>query len=266
VTKLINHFIFSVEKRLYNYLCNGKYIIMGWKERTELLLGSDTIQKLARKNVLVVGVGGVGAYAAEMIVRAGVGRITIVDADTVNESNINRQLVALHSTIGCAKTDVLKRRLLDINPSLDITIYTEFLKDDRTYEILDAGRYDYVIDAIDTLSPKVFLIQAALQRHLPIISSMGAGAKKDITQIKLMDISKSYNCALAKAVRKRLSKLGIKKGFPCVFSAELADEKAVMLIDNEQNKVSTVGTISYMPATFGNYIACRVINDLCLSE
>lgn len=236
---------------------------MSWKERTELLIGKKFADELAQKHILIVGVGGVGAYAAEMIVRAGIGEITIIDADTVSESNLNRQLVALHSTIGEAKTDVLKARLLDINPDLKIHAFTEFLKDERTTEILDSTKFDYVIDAIDTLSPKVFLIQASLERHLPIISSMGAGAKKDITQIKIADISKSYNCALAKAVRKRLSKLGIKKGFPCVFSSELADENAVLLIDNEQNKVSTVGTISYMPATFGNFIACRVIHDLC---
>lgn len=236
---------------------------MSWKERTMLLLGEKTLENLSHKHVLVVGVGGVGAFAAEMIVRAGVGNITLVDADTVNESNINRQLVALHSTIGKAKTEILKQRLTDINPDLNITIHTEFLKNERTYEILDEAHYDYIVDAIDTLSPKVFLIQSALERHISIISSMGAGAKKDITQIKLADISKSYNCALAKAVRKRLSKLGIKKGFPCVFSSELADENAILLINNEQNKVSTTGTISYMPATFGNYIACKVINDLC---
>ena len=236
---------------------------MSWKERTELLLGEKVMQELSQKHVLVVGVGGVGAYAAEMIVRAGVGEITIVDADTVNESNINRQLVALHSTIGKAKTEILEARLKDINPNLKIHAFTEFMKDERTAEILDSSHFDYVVDAIDTLSPKVFLIQLTLERHIPLISSMGAGAKKDITQIHIADISKSYNCALAKAVRKRLSKLGIRKGFPCVFSSELADENAVLLIDNEQNKVSTVGTISYMPATFGNHIAYRVLKDLC---
>lgn len=237
-----------------------------WKERTELLLGKPAVDFLSQKHILVVGVGGVGAYAAEMVVRAGIGEITIVDADNVNESNLNRQLIALQSTIGLAKTDVLKNRLLDINPNLKIHVLNEFLKDDRTFEILDSVRYDYIIDAIDTLSPKVFLIYAALERKIPIISSMGAGAKKDITLIKLTDIAKSYNCALAKMVRKRLSKLGIKRGFKCVFSAELADEKAVKLIDDEQNKVSTVGTISYMPATFGNYIAWHVIGELTKNE
>lgn len=233
-----------------------------WKERTELLLGESAVKILSHKHVLIVGVGGVGAYAAEMLVRAGIGEITIVDADNVNESNLNRQLIALQDTIGRAKTDVMRERLLNINPLLKIHVLNEFLKDERTFEVLDATHYDFVVDAIDTLSPKVFLIHAAMQRNIPIISSMGAGAKKDITQIRLTDISKSFNCALAKMVRKRLSKLGIKRGFKCVFSSELADEKAVKLIDDEQNKVSTVGTISYMPATFGNYIAWHVIGEL----
>ncbi len=237
---------------------------MSWKERTELLLGKDAVERLAQKHILVVGVGGVGAYACEMIVRVGVGEVSIVDADTVGESNINRQLVALHSTIGQNKTEVLAKRLLDINPALRLHVYTEFLKDERTAELLDCAHYDFVVDAIDTLSPKVFLIQAALERGLPIISSMGAGAKRDISQIRMADISKTYNCALARAVRKRLAKAGIRKGVACVFSTEIADENAIKLIDDEQNKVSTTGTISYMPATFGNFIACHVINQLTL--
>jgi len=233
-----------------------------WKSRTTLLLGEDKMQKMASQHVLIVGVGGVGAYTAEMLCRAGIGKMTIIDGDTVNESNINRQLVALHSTIGLPKTEVLAKRLLDINPELELTVITEFIKDERIPEILDAAPYDFVIDAIDTLSPKVFLIQNALQRGLKIISSMGAGAKTDPTQIKIADVSKSYNCTLAKAVRKRLHKLGIRKGFPVVFSSEFADENAVILCENEQNKVSTVGTISYMPATFGNFIAAYVIREI----
>ena len=224
-----------------------------WNSRTSLLFGEGALDALAESSVLVVGVGGVGAYAAEMICRAGVGKLTIVDADCVSETNINRQLVALHSTVGERKVDVLERRLLDINPKLELTKYCEFLKDERVEQLLDSDRFDYVIES-------------ALERKLPLISSMGAGAKSDITQIKIADISKSFNCNLAKAVRKRLSKLGIKKGFMCVFSTEIADEKAVLLIDNEQNKVSTTGTVSYMPATFGNYISYYVIRSLLLQN
>lgn len=241
------------------------YIVLNmekeWQIRTRLLLGEQTMASLGKKHVLVVGVGGVGAYAAEMLVRGGVGELTIVDGDKVNESNINRQLVALHSTLGMDKTEVLAKRLLDINPELKLHVHTIFLKDELTPQLLDEAHYDFVVDAIDTLSPKVFLIQCALERHLPLISSMGAGAKSDITKIQIADISKSYNCTLAKAVRKRLGKMGIRKGFKVVFSSELPDEKAVMMVE-EQNKVSTVGTISYMPATFGNFIACHVLSSL----
>jgi len=233
-----------------------------WKSRTQLLLGKEKLDIMTTQHVLIVGVGGVGAYAAEMLCRAGTGKMTIVDGDTVNASNINRQSVALHSTVGMFKTEVLSRRLLDINPELELTVITEFIKDERIPEILDAARYDFVVDAIDTLSPKVFLIQNALQRGLKIISSMGAGAKSDPAQIKIADISKSYNCTLAKAVRKRLNKMGIRSGFPVVFSSEFADENAVILCENEQNKVSTVGTVSYMPAMFGNYIAAHVIREI----
>lgn len=232
-----------------------------WQVRTKLLLGETVMASLEKRHVLVVGVGGVGAYAAEMLVRGGVGEITIVDADKVSESNINRQLVALHSTLGMDKTEVLRKRLLDINPELNLHVHAVFLKDELIPQLLDEAHYDFVVDAIDTLSPKVYLIQCAMERRLPLVSSMGAGAKSDITKIQIADISKSYNCTLAKAVRKRLGKLGIKKGFKVVFSSELPDEKAVLMVQ-EENKVSTVGTISYMPATFGNFIAFHVLSSL----
>jgi len=233
-----------------------------WQSRTALLLGDEKMKRLSTAHILIVGIGGVGAYVAEMLCRAGIGKMTLVDGDKINESNINRQLVALHSTIGMEKTEVLSKRLSDINPALKLTVINEFIKDKRIPEILDTASFNFVVDAIDTLSPKVFLIQQTLQRGLNLISSMGAAAKTDITQIKIADIAKSYNCTLAKAVRKRLHKLGIRKGFPVVFSAEFADSDAVLLCDNEQNKVSTVGTISYMPATFGNFIACHIIKHL----
>lgn len=237
---------------------------MDWLERTKLLMGEVAVERYISAHILIVGVGGVGAYAAEMLVRSGVGELTIVDADVVSESNLNRQLIALHSTLGKSKVEVLKKRLLDINPNLKIHSFNEFLKDERIPELLDSVRFDYVVDAIDTLSPKVFLIQHAIERKIPLISSMGAGAKFDITKISIADISKSYNCALAKAVRKRLSKVGVKKGFTVVFSSEIADANAVELCQ-EQNKVSNVGTIAYMPATFGNFIACHVLSQLAKS-
>lgn len=233
-----------------------------WKQRTRLLLGEEKMERLQQAHVLVVGLGGVGAYAAEMICRAGVGRMTIVDADTVQPTNINRQLPALHSTMGREKAEVLAARFKDINPDIQLTVLPVFLKDDNIPELLDAARYDFIVDAIDTLAPKCYLIAEALKRHIKIVSSMGAGAKSDITQIRFADIWDTYNCGLSKAVRKRLQKLGIKRKLPVVFSTEQADPKAVLLTEDEQNKKSTCGTVSYMPAVFGCYLAEYVIKRL----
>ena len=233
-----------------------------WKQRTRLLLGEEKMERLQQAHVLVVGLGGVGAYAAEMICRAGVGRMTIVDADTVQPTNINRQLPALHSTMGREKAEVLAARFKDINPDIQLTVLPVFLKDDNIPELLDAARYDFVVDAIDTLAPKCYLITEALKRHIKIVSSMGAGAKSDITQIRFADIWDTYHCGLSKAVRKRLQKLGIKRKLPVVFSTEQSDPKAVLLTEDEQNKKSTCGTVSYMPAVFGCYLAEYVIKRL----
>ena len=233
-----------------------------WKQRTRLLLGEEKMERLQQAHVLVVGLGGVGAYAAEMICRAGVGRMTIVDADTVQPTNINRQLPALHSTMGREKAEVLAARFKDINPDIHLTVLPVFLKDDNIPELLDAARYDFIVDAIDTLAPKCYLIAEALKRHIKIVSSMGAGAKSDITQIRFADIWDTYHCGLSKAVRKRLQKLGIKRKLPVVFSTEQADPKAVLLTEDEQNKKSTCGTVSYMPAVFGCYLAEYVIKRL----
>ena len=237
-------------------------MVEDWKQRTRLLLGEEKMERLQQAHVLVVGLGGVGAYAAEMICRAGVGRMTIVDADTVQPTNINRQLPALHSTMGREKAEVLAVRFKDINPDIQLTVLPVFLKDDNIPELLDATRYDFVVDAIDTLAPKCYLIAEALKRHIKIVSSMGAGAKSDITQIRFADIWDTYHCGLSKAVRKRLQKLGIKRKLPVVFSTAQADPKAVLLTEDEQNKKSTCGTVSYMPAVFGCYLAEYVIKRL----
>ncbi len=233
-----------------------------WKQRTALLLGEEKMVRMAAAHVLVVGLGGVGAYAAEMICRAGVGRMTIVDADTVQPTNINRQLPALHSTIGQEKAEVLAERFRQINPELQLTVLPVFLKDDNIPELLDAAKYDFIVDAIDTLSPKCFLIYHALQRRIRIVSSMGAGAKSDITQVRFADIADTYHCGLSKAVRKRLQKMGVKRKLPVVFSTEQADSKAVLLTEDEMNKKSTCGTVSYMPAVFGCFLAEYVIKRL----
>ena len=237
-------------------------LMINWKQRTELLLGEDKMARLQSAHVLVVGLGGVGAYAAEMICRAGVGRMTIVDADTVQITNLNRQLPAMHSTSGMFKADVLEARFKDINPDLELKVLPVFLKDENIPDLLDADEYDFIVDAIDTLSPKCYLIYHALQRRIKIVSSMGAGAKSDITQVRFADLWDTYHCGLSKAVRKRLQKMGVKRKVPVVFSTEQADPKAVLLTDDEMNKKSTCGTVSYMPAVFGCYLAEYVIKRL----
>lgn len=232
-----------------------------WLERTELLLGRENLDRLKNAHVLVVGLGGVGAYAAEMIARAGVRRMTIADADLVSESNINRQLVALHSTIGRQKADVLAQRLRDISPDIKLNVVNRYIRDEETYALLDSARFDYVVDAIDTLSPKLALIAASLERGFPLVSSMGAGAKTDPTKMEIADISRTHHCPLAHMLRKRLHKIGIRTDFRAVFSAEPV-RKGAMILCEEQNKKSNMGTISYLPALFGIGCASVVIRDL----
>lgn len=235
---------------------------MSWQERTELLLG-ERKKKLESAHVLVIGTGGVGAWAIEMLVRAGLGEITIVDGDTVNESNINRQLPAVHSTVGEDKVSVIKQRMLDINPELKIHAEKAFLKDEEMIELLKKERYSYVIDAIDTLLPKTYLIYHSVQLELPVISSMGAGAKWDPEAIMVSKLSKTHTCKLARAVRKRLGKLNMKKDIPVVFSTEDPIPEAILGGSQERHKASTIGTISYLPAIFGCKLAAYVIRDIC---
>ena len=233
-----------------------------WQTRSALMFGEDKLKKLQDKNVLVVGVGGVGGYAAELICRAGIGKMTIIDGDDIDITNRNRQLLALKSTENLSKVEVLKQRLLDINPKLNLTTKHLFLKDKLTDQVLEE-KFDYVVDAIDSLSPKLNLIIKTHALKYPIISSMGAGGKLDPTKVEITDISKSYNCKLAKAIRKRLHRRGIRKGIKVVFSPEDIDKNAVFAYEMEDgtNK-SIVGTVSYMPAIFGCHCASVVIRDL----
>ena len=210
---------------------------------------------------MVVGLGGVGAYAAEQICRAGVGRMTIVDGDNIEASNINRQLPASLSNLGKDKAEVMGQRLLDINPNLELNIVNEYLIDQRMIEIIEEHKYDYVVDAIDTLAPKISLIYHSLKNGLNIVSAMGAGGKMDPSLIQVADISKSYNCKLARMLRKRLHKIGVYEGVQVVFSTEEISKKAVVL-DQGTNKRSNVGTISYMPPLFGCYCSSVVLRDL----
>lgn len=208
----------------------------------------------------MVGLGGVGAYAAEQLARAGIGRMTIVDGDVVNVTNRNRQLLALGSTQGRPKAEVMAERIRDINPDVELEVINQYMKDDAIIELVSKP-YDYVVDAIDTVAPKVFLLYYAKQNNQRIVSCMGAGGKFHPEKIEIADIAQSNHCRLAFYIRKRLHRLGVFDGIKAVFSPEPVDESAIVNV-SEQNKVSNVGTISYMPAAFGIFCASVVINDL----
>jgi tRNA A37 threonylcarbamoyladenosine dehydratase len=234
-----------------------------WTERAELLFKKEGLEKLKNANVLIVGVGGVGSFAAEFIARAGVGKITIVDGDVVDITNINRQLPALHSTVGAPKIDVVGDRLMDINPELQLTRIKEFLSPERAFEIV-TPEYDYVLDCIDSLTPKLNLITAAKRKRVKIISSMGAGGKMEASKVKVADISNTINCFMAKAMKKKLKAVKIDK-LKVVFSSEIQDESSMKMTDGSNFKKSFYGTNSYMPALFGLYAAETVIRHLLKS-
>ncbi|KFF09419.1 tRNA threonylcarbamoyladenosine dehydratase [Chryseobacterium luteum] len=233
-----------------------------WLERTELLIKEEGLEKLNKANVLVIGLGGVGSFAAEFLARSGVGNMTIVDGDTVDITNINRQLPALHSTVGKHKVEVVAERLLDINPGLNLTKINEFLNPERMDEVLESDKFNYILDCIDSVTPKLCLIKAAKRKKIKLISSMGAGGKTDPSKVMVRDISKTQNCFLARQIRKRLKKEKINKGFRCVFSNELQQEESLKLTDGANYKRSFYGTVSYIPAIFGLYAAAEVINYL----
>lgn len=233
-----------------------------WLERTELLIKENNLEKLKNANILVVGLGGVGSFAAEFLARAGIGKMTIVDGDSVDLSNINRQLPALHSTVGKLKTEIMFERLRDINPDLELQKRDEFLNPENMEEILDSQEFNYVLDCIDSVSPKIALIKAARRKKIKIVSCMGAGGKIDPSKVMVRDISKTHNCFLAKQVRKRLKKEGINKGFRCVFSNEIQNEESLKMTDGSNFKKSFYGTISFIPAIFGLYAAAEAVNYL----
>ena len=233
-----------------------------WLERTELLIKNEGLEKLKNASVLVVGLGGVGSFAAEFLARAGVGKMTIVDGDTVDITNINRQLPALHSTVDQHKVEVVAARLLDINPEIQLTKINEFLNPERMDEILDSEKFNYILDCIDSVTPKITLIKAAKRKKIKIVSCMGAGGKVDPSKVMVRDISKTNNCFLARTVRKRLKKEKINKGIRCVFSNEVQSEESLKMTDGSNYKRSFYGTISYIPAMFGLYAAAEVINYL----
>ncbi|WP_310589804.1 tRNA threonylcarbamoyladenosine dehydratase [Dyadobacter sp.] len=233
-----------------------------WLSRTELLIGRENLVKLSQAHVLVIGLGGVGSFAAEFICRGGVGTMTIVDGDVVDPTNRNRQLPALATNHGQSKADIMAERLKAINPELTLHVVKSFVTPDAVEQILDATQYDYIVDAIDSVTPKLTFLTQAYKRNIRIVSSMGAGGKMDPTQLKVVDISKTYNCPFAQQVRKNLKRAGIYTGIKAVFSTEEQIRESLILTDGSNYKKSAYGTMPYLPATFGATCASVVLRDL----
>ena len=226
--------------------------------RTETLLGLDRMNKLKNSRVIIFGVGGVGGYVIEALTRSGFKQIDIVDFDSVSITNINRQIIALHSTVGKLKIDVMKERMLDINPNIVVNTYPVFL-DDTNIELFNLSQYDYVVDAIDSVTSKLLLIEYCVKNNIKIISSMGTGNKLDPSLFKISDISKTSVCPLAKVIRYELRKRGINH-LKVLFSTETPIKN---FVEGEGNKLAP-SSISFVPSSAGLLIASEVIKDLCL--
>lgn len=221
-----------------------------------MLIGEDAISSLKEKRVIIFGVGGVGSYCAEAIARCGVGSITLVDNDTVSISNINRQIIALHSTVGKYKTEVMRDRILDINPECNVKCESIFYTDKKE---IDISEYDYIVDAIDTVSSKLALICEAHKLNIPIISSMGTGNKLDASRFAITDISKTSVCPLARVMRKELKERGIKK-LKVLFSDEAPLTPTISISDGSRRQIPA--SIAFVPSVAGLLIAGEVIKDL----
>lgn len=232
-----------------------------YNSRTELLLGKDAVAKLAAAHVLCVGVGGVGGHAAEMMARAGIGHMTIVDGDRIDESNMNRQIVATASTVGVAKVEAMKDRLLSANPDMEVTAIDKFLLDTDIEALLTSARFDFIADAIDSVATKCRLIDMAFELGIPIVSSMGAGARTDISKIHINKLARTHHDGLAKAVRKRIGNTKISNSLDVVFSSEEPDPAGVME-SAEGLRKTTVGTVSWIPAAFGCHMARHIVLKL----
>ena len=239
---------------------------LSWLSRSELLIGPEGIQKLQSAHVLIVGLGGVGSFAAEFIARAGIGTMTIVDGDVVDPTNRNRQLPALATNHGVAKVKIMAERLMAINPDLVLHAHETFLSPEAAKEILETTHFDYVMDCIDSVTPKLTLLKTAYDLELKIVSSMGAGGKLDPTKLRTTDLLDTRECYLAALVRKRIRRLGVGRGIKAVFSLEKVRDESLILTDGSNYKKSAYGTISYLPAAFGGACASVVIRDILDEE
>ncbi|MDE6338219.1 MAG: tRNA threonylcarbamoyladenosine dehydratase [Muribaculaceae bacterium] len=235
-----------------------------WDARTRTLLGDRAVERLSKARVAVVGTGGVGGYAVEALARSGVGNMLIIDADEVAPSNLNRQLIALHSTLGKNKVEIFAERCKDINPEIKIEATAEFVTPENASELIGTD-IDFVIDAIDTVAPKMAVIAHCLQNRIAIISSMGAGGRTDPAKIGYFDLSETREDGLARAVRQRMKKMGLRRNLKVVASTEAPHRNSVIEL-NERNKRSSFGTIITIPAIFGLYLANHVIMKLCGSS
>ncbi|MFN5055784.1 MAG: ThiF family adenylyltransferase [Bacteroidota bacterium] len=234
---------------------------LSWLSRTQLLIGEEKLKRLTAMHVMVVGLGGVGSYAAEFVARSGIGKMTIIDGDVVDPTNRNRQLPALATNHGQSKALIMAERLKSINPELELNVVRSFVHPEMVHEQLQQ-QPDYIIDAIDSITPKITFLKHAIASKLRVVSSMGAGAKLDPTRLQVVDISKTYNCPFAQQIRKNLKTAGIYKGIKVVFSPEKPIKESLMLTDGKNFKKSAYGTISYLPAVFGAVAASVVIRDL----
>lgn len=234
---------------------------INWLSRSALLVGDEGIALLQQKHVLVVGLGGVGSFAAEFICRAGIGEMTIVDGDVVDPTNRNRQLPALATNHGESKARIMEERLKAINPQLNLHVIEDFLTPEKCQEVM-AQPYDYVMDCIDSVTPKLFLLTSALQAGTPIVSSMGAGGKLDPTKIRVAWLPETYQCVFAQYIRKRLKRLVNASTVKAVFSIEEMMKDSLVMTDGNNFKRSAYGTSSYLPAAFGGVCASVVIRDL----
>lgn len=231
-------------------------------ERTELLVGSERLERYRQAHILIVGLGGVGGSVLEMLARAGIGKFTLIDGDCVSVSNVNRQILAFPDNVGRYKAKVAREHLLRINPNAIVDSHNSYIESDGMHTLLSEGNYSFVADAIDTIAPKTSLMVEAYRLGIPIISSMGAGAKVDPQCVRIADLSESNHCSLAKILRHNLREAGISKGIPVVYSVESPLKYAVTSVSGERNKRTTVGTISYLPNIFGCFMASYILSHL----